>query len=397
MNLLESLAQSLLCRALARWRGSRLVLELPDGDRRRFGPAGGQEFGITVHRRRAFLRIVQAGTTGAGESYMDGDWSTDDLPGLIAAALQNTAAMRLDGPLSLGQRVIDLARHRRRANSRAGSEKNIHAHYDLGNEFFRLFLDADTLAYSCAIFEPGDDLAAGQSRKFEAICQRLGLGPGDHVLEIGCGWGGFAIHAAQTRGCRVTGITISHEQQRLARERVESAGLSGQISIEYCDYRDVAGEFDHIVSIEMFEAVGKEYWDEFFAVCARTLRPGGQMLMQTIAIPDSGRDNALRASGWISKYIFPGGILPAVAEIDESLQRSGGDLSIEHEREIGPHYVRTLLEWRERFLAVLPQVREIGFDDRFIRMWDFYLSSCAGAFEARSIRDVQLLLQRTRA
>ena len=394
-NPLESLAESLLCRALARWRGSQLVLELPGGGRRRFGPADGRQIEITVHRRRAFLRIARAGTTGAGESYMDGDWSTEDLPGLVAAALENTAAMRLDGPLSLGRRLLDLFRHRRRANSRSGSQENIHAHYDLGNEFFRLFLDPDTLAYSCAIFEPGDDLAAAQERKFEAICQRLGLGPGDHVLEIGCGWGGFAIHAARTRGCRVTGITISHEQQRLARERVDAAGLGEQIAIEYCDYRDVSGSFDHIVSIEMFEAVGKEYWDEFFAVCARALRPGGQMLMQTIAIPDSGRDNALRASGWISKYIFPGGILPAVAEIGESLQRGGGRLSIQHQREIGPHYVQTLLEWRRRFLCALPQVREIGFDDRFIRMWDFYLSSCAGAFEARSIRDVQLLLQRS--
>ena len=395
--LIEALAQSLLLRALTRWRGSQLAIELPGGATRRFGPTGGRSFRITVHRRRAFLRIVQAGTTGAGESFMDGDWAADDLPGLVAAALENTAAMRLDGPLSLGRRLIDLVRHRRRANSCSGSEENIHAHYDLGNDFFRLFLDSDTLAYSCAIFEPGDDLAAGQERKFDAICQRLGLGPKDHVLEIGCGWGGFAIHAARSRGCRVTGITISREQRLLARQRVADAGLDGLVKIEYCDYRDVAGQFDHIVSIEMFEAVGKEYWDEFFAVCARVLRPGGQMLMQTIAIPDAGRDNALRASGWISKYIFPGGILPAVAEIDESLQRGGTQLSIEHEREIGPHYVRTLLEWRGRFLGALPQVREIGFDDRFIRMWDFYLSSCAGAFEARTIRDVQLLLQRSGA
>ncbi len=395
--LLEALAQSLLCRALARWRGSQLLIELPDGVQRQFGPSAGRKFHITVHRRRAFLRIAQAGTTGAGESYMDGDWSTDDLPGLVAAALGNTAAMRLDGPLSVGRRLLDLARHRRRANSRAGSEQNIHAHYDLGNDFFRLFLDADTLSYSCAIFEPGDDLAAGQERKFEAICQRLELRPQDHILEIGCGWGGFAIHAARSHGCRVTGITISREQQALARERVTAAGLARQVRIEYCDYRDVSDRFDHIVSIEMFEAVGKEYWDEFFAVCARALRPGGQMLMQTIAIPDAGRENALRASGWISKYIFPGGILPAVAEIDESLLRNGEHLSIEHEREIGPHYVRTLLEWRERFLGALPQVRAIGFDDRFIRMWDFYLASCAGAFEARTIRDVQLLLQRAGA
>ncbi len=388
------MARILLTQALRRWRGSRLSVGLTDGRRLEFGPAGKTVHRIQVNNERAFLRIATGGTTGAGESYMDGDWTCEDLPGLIGAALANTAAIRLDGPMALGRRLLDLARHRRRSNTRSGSEKNIHAHYDLGNDFFALFLDPETMAYSCAIFEPGDDLAAGQQRKFETICQRLSLGPDDHVLEIGCGWGGFAIHAARQSGCRVTGITISREQLELARKRVTAAGMADLVTIEYCDYRDVAGQFDKIVSIEMFEAVGKEYWDDFFAACARVLRPGGQMLMQTIAIPDSGRDNALRASGWISKYIFPGGILPAVAEISDSLRRTGEALEISHEHEIGPHYVRTLIEWRERFFREIASVRAIGFDDRFIRMWDFYLGSCAGAFDARSIRDVQLLFKR---
>ena len=392
--MLETLAQFLLFKALNRWSGSRLVLQLPGGGRRAFGPPGGQQYVVTVHHKRAFLRLATGGATGAGESYMDGDWNADNLPGLVAAALANTAAIPLDGPLSLGRRLIDLARHKRRSNTRDGSEDNIHAHYDLGNEFFRLFLDAETMAYSCAIFEPGDDLAAGQKRKFEAICQRLDLGPDDHVLEIGCGWGGFAIYAAATRSCRVTGITISREQQASARQRVAEADLGERIAIEYCDYRDISGKFDKVVSIEMFEAVGKEFWNEFFAVCARALRPGGKMLLQTIAIPDFGKANALRASGWISKYIFPGGILPAVVEIAESLAGAGQQLQIADEREIGPHYVQTLCEWRRRFQGALPQVRAIGFDDRFVRMWDFYLGSCAGAFESRSIRDVQLLLVR---
>jgi cyclopropane-fatty-acyl-phospholipid synthase len=256
-----------------------------------------------------------------------------------------------------------------------------------------LFLD-ESLSYSCGIWDNCQDLGAAQQAKFDLVCRKLDLGPGDRVLEIGCGWGGFAIHAAKTTGCRVVGITVSHEQHRLARQRVVAAELEDRVEIVYSDYRDVEGTFDKVVSIEMFEAVGREYWDEFFATCERVLRPGGAMLLQTIGIQDKDVSAGMRASGWISKYIFPGGVLPAVVEIRQSVRRGGQALAVRAIEEIGPHYVRTLDEWRRRFWQAERRVRALGFDERFIRMWDFYLASCAASFETRTIRDVQVLIER---
>ena len=250
-----------------------------------------------------------AASTGAGEAYMDGQWSSPDLRGVLSGALANAQRVRLDAAMSLPRRLCDLWRNTRRRNTRSGSEQNIQAHYDLGNEFFRLFLD-ESLAYSCAIWDGCDDLGEAQQAKFDLVCRKLDLEPGDRVLEIGCGWGGFAIHAAQATGCHVVGITVSREQHRLASRRVAAAGLDDRVQIVYSDYRDVDGMFDKVVSIEMFEAVGREYWDEFFATCERVLRPGGAMLLQTIGIQDRDAASGMRASGWISKYIFPGGVLP---------------------------------------------------------------------------------------
>ena len=324
---------------------------------------------------------------------MDGQWSSADLRAALSGALANARRVQLDAAASLPRRLCDLWRHARRRNTRSGSEKNIHAHYDLGNEFFQLFLD-DSLAYSCAIWDGCDDLGEAQQAKFDLVCRKLDLRPGDRVLEIGCGWGGFAVHAARTTGCQVVGITVSREQQQLASQRVAAEGLDDQVRIVYSDYRDVVGTFDKVVSIEMFEAVGREYWDEFFATCERVLRPGGAMLLQTIGIQDEDADAGMRASGWISKYIFPGGVLPAVVEIRESMRRGGQALAVRAIEEIGPHYVRTLDEWRRRFWRAEARVRALGFDDSFIRMWDFYLASCASSFETGTIRDVQVLIER---
>lgn len=394
MRLLDPISRRLALRLLRGWHDGQLRLSLPDGSIRAFGEPGSTTHNLQVNNERFFSRLLSSGVTGVGESYMAGEWETDDLPGLIAAALASSDSVRLDGPLSGLSAVLDAYRQRRRANSPDGSQANIHEHYDLGNEFFRLFLD-ETLTYSCAIYTDQDQAQAdAQANKYHLICDKLELRPGDHVLEIGCGWGGFALHAATTTGCRVTGVTISREQLNLARQRVADAGLDHLVDIQFCDYRDITNTYDAAVSIEMFEAVGGEYWDTFFQTAACAVRPDGRVLLQTIAAPDSHRHHRRRGSGWISKYIFPGGILPTVVEISESLQRSTPSFTIAAEQEIGAHYVKTLDTWRRRFWDKIDSVRALGYDERFVRMWDFYLASCSAAFTAGHIRDVQLLLAR---
>ncbi|MCY3895081.1 MAG: cyclopropane-fatty-acyl-phospholipid synthase [Chloroflexi bacterium] len=391
---IDRIARALVLSRLRSWQYGRLELRLPDGKLMTVGDeALGGTARVEIHHDHAFTRMLIGGSTGVGEAYMDGLWSSADLRAVLAGALANAGRVRLDAAMSLPRRLRDLWRHSRRRNSRSGSEQNIHAHYDLGNEFFRLFLD-ESLAYSCAIWDGCDDLGAAQQAKFDLVCRKLELGPGDRVLEIGCGWGGFAMRAARTTGCQIVGITVSREQYEHASQRVAAEGLDDQVRIVYSDYRDIKGTFDKIVSIEMFEAVGREYWDEYFATCERVLRPGGTMLLQTIGIQDRDADLGMRASGWISKYIFPGGVLPAVVEIRRSAQRGGRALAVRAIEEIGPHYVRTLDEWRRRFWQAEERVRALGFDDRFIRMWDFYLASCAASFETKTIRDVQVLIER---
>jgi cyclopropane-fatty-acyl-phospholipid synthase len=394
MSVVEAVAHRLAIRIFRGWRDGQLRLTLPDGSIQTFGDPAGTPHDLLVLDNRFFTRLLSSGVTGVGESYMADEWKTDDLPGLIAAALANSNSVRIDGPLSRLSATIDSSRQRRRANTPAGSRDNIHDHHDLGNDFFRLFLD-ETLTYSCAIYtDKNQSQADAQINKYSVICHKLGLGPDDHVLEIGCGWGGFAIHAAATAGCRVTGITISDEQLNLARERVAAAGLNHLVDIQHLDYRDVTDTYDAAVSIEMFEAVGRDYWDGFFQAAARALRPGGQFLLQTIATPNSNRDHPFRGSGWVSKYIFPGGILPAVVEIQESLEHVLPTLHFAAEQEIGLRYVRTLDTWRRRFWDKIDTVRALRYDERFIRMWNYYLASCSAAFKVKHLRDVQLLLTR---
>ncbi|HXG89752.1 MAG TPA: cyclopropane-fatty-acyl-phospholipid synthase family protein [Vicinamibacterales bacterium] len=293
---------------------------------------------------------------------------------------------------ALAARVRDRVQHRWRDNSRAGSRQNIHQHYDLGNEFFRLFLDTNLL-YSCGIFADDDDsLEAAQVNKLRTICQKLDLQPDDQVLEIGTGWGGFALYAATRHGCRVTTTTISTEQHAYTAGLIANAGEAGQrIDLRFEDYRELSGRFDKIVSIEMFEAVGLRHYDDFFGACDRLLAPDGVMLLQTITV-DEWRFADYRSSpNWISKYIFPGAELASVAEILGALARTTR-LSLYHAEQIGTHYARTLHAWRARFQARIDAVRAQGFDEGFIRMWDLYLAYCEAAFLERHIGDVQLLL-----
>ena len=350
---------------------------------------------LAVHDERFFRRAVLGGDAGIGEAYVDGDWSTPDLVSLVRFGVRNLdqleAGSRLPGMLG---RTADFFSHRRNRNTQAGSKKNIAYHYDLGNDFYRLFLD-QTLAYSCAYYEsPEDSLETAQRRKFEVICRKLQLGPQDHLLEIGTGWGGFAAYAAEKHGCQVTTTTISRQQHDHAQELFSRLGPAGErIELLFEDYRNLRGQYDKIVSIEMFEAVGHEHYDDYFGACDRLLKPDGSMLLQTITIQEAKFEQYRKQSDWIKKHIFPGAELASVAEILRSLTRATR-LQAFHLEDIGMHYALTLREWRRRFLQNLVAVRRLGFDERFLRKWDYYLAYCEGSFCERYTSDVQLVLSK---
>jgi cyclopropane-fatty-acyl-phospholipid synthase len=346
---------------------------------------------MRIERDAFFHRLAADGKIGFGEAYMAGDWRADDLPGVLKAFAGRVERL-LPVPL---QRLRGLYEPRippEERNTVAGAARNVARHYDLSNELFALFLDP-TMTYSAAVFEPGDTLEEAQIRKYEALCRMAGVGPDDHVLEIGTGWGGFAIHAAATHGCRVTTTTISRAQAALARERVAAAGLSDRVEVLLRDYRALEGRHSKIVSIEMLEAVGEEYWPAFFAACDRLLAPGGSIALQTITMPHRRYLASRRAYGWIHKYIFPGGLIPSRQAIDRALG-DASSLRVTAAAEIGRHYATTLRHWRERFLAQRERVHALGFDPTFVRMWEFYLAYCEAGFATGALGDAQLRLAR---
>lgn len=342
-----------------------------------------------------FYRAAAAqGSVGAGEAYMDGLWRCDDLVALVQLLVINRE--RLDAMETGLARFGGLALrawHTLRRNTRAGSRKNIAAHYDLGNELFKLFLD-ESMMYSSAVYaDASETLEQAQFRKLERICRKLDLRPTDHLVEIGTGWGGMAIHAASRFGCRVTTTTISKEQHALATERVAAAGLSDRVTVLLEDYRDLRGEYDKLVSIEMIEAIGHQYLETYLAKCASLLKPEGLALIQAITIEDHRYEQALHSVDFIKRFIFPGSFIPCVSAITGAAAKAS-DLRLVNLEDIGPSYALTLRAWRERFLARLDEVRAQGYDERFIRMWEFYLAYCEGGFLERSIGDVHLLLAR---
>lgn len=388
------LAKRLTAKAGTFIKRGGLSVEFPDGSTANLGnPSDQLSANLKIHDERFYRRLLFDGETGFSEAYVDGLWTSDDLVSLYELAILNRGHVSPNYSwLSRLSRLRNRHFHLARRNTPSTSKDNIHAHYDLGNDFFRLFLD-ETMTYSCAVFSSeGESLADAQRNKYLRICERAGLIPEDHVLEIGSGWGGFAIFAAQNYGSKVTTITISQEQFDQTRKLVQELNLSSLIDVQLCDYRDVSGEYDKIVSIEMFEAVGYEYFQTFFRKCDAVLRHGGRMCMQVITIPN--RSFAAHRDGvnWLQKYIFPGGLLPSLAEMERSL--SSTSLLLTHAEEIGAHYVPTLRRWRERFLANHNAVRDLGFDDKFIRMWECYLASCEAAFRARSIGDVQIVFEK---
>lgn len=393
---IRALAERIGLAAAARISVGCLVVVLPDGRRRVFGDQTSERRAeIRIHDPAAAVRLLLRGETGAGEAYMDGLWSSPDLEALIELAALNRSAIDLGR--GWWRRLLQVPRtlaHRARRNTRDQARRNVSAHYDLGNDFYRLFLD-ETITYSSAVFDAADQsLADAQRNKYRRIAEGAGLTAGQHVLEIGSGWGGFALYAAGELGCQVTSITISQEQHDLARERVRAAGLEHLVDIQMRDYREVSGTFDAVVSIEMLEAVGAEYFETFFEACDRALRPGGRLSLQVITFPDALYEAQRRGANWIQTYIFPGGLCPSLAAIEGSLH--GTRLLIREVSDIAPSYARTLRAWRTRFMGQLDEVRRLGFDQRFIRMWEYYLALSEAGFTTGLCQDLQIVFQRGR-
>ncbi len=354
------------------------------------GGAPGPSASIRIVDRSGLKRMLLGGGIGFAEGYMDGQWDTDDLDALLDLGLANTRAGVAE-KLPVLARPAQRAFHALRDNSKSGSRENIEYHYDLGNDFYELWLD-DTMTYSCANFEDDiPDLREAQVRKWDRVLELIQPGTKDHLLEIGCGWGGFAIHAAKTAGCRITGITLSQEQAEMARERVEREGLEGQVEIRIEDYRDVPERYTGIASIEMFEAVGQRWWPVFFERLKSLLEPGRPAALQVITIDDDGFESYSRNPDFTQRYIFPGGMLPSPTLFRAETDKAG--LRITEQHFFGYDYARTLEHWSKRFECVIPQVKALGFDDRFVRMWRFYLSYCRAGFDSGNIDVMQVRLE----
>jgi cyclopropane-fatty-acyl-phospholipid synthase len=404
----KSFWETALLSAFADMTRGHLHVELPDGSTRDFGDAQSARLAalplqisasatLRIRRPAFFKKCALAGDIGFAESFIDGDWETPNLTALVAWFLQNLenaptlSGSRRRSPLALNAlRLVNRLGHLLRANTRANSARNIREHYDLSNDFFALFLDP-SMMYSSALWtDPDASLADAQHEKNAALCRSLRLQPTDRVLEIGTGWGGWAVHAARHYGCHVTTATISQQQYDFARRRVIDAGLGDRIDVRLQDYRDISGSFDKIVSIEMLEAVGHAYQPKYFEVVSRLLKRNGLLALQYISCPDDRYDELRRGVDFIQKHIFPGSLLLSPNRVNDLLARAGG-FTLHSFRDFGQDYARTLKLWRDAFLQKLPQVRALGFDDRFIRKWDYYLCYCEAAFAMRNISVVHTL------
>lgn len=391
---IATVARRRMLAGFAGWQHGRLSIAMPDGTTTVIGtPDAEPHAAVWIARERFFRRALQHGDIGIGDAYIDGDWGTDDLALVVELALRNQQNVPLESLATRLWNVADTWRHRRRRNTTSGSRRNIHAHYDLGNDFFALFLD-QTMAYSSGLYlSPADSLEAAQLEKYRQWGERLQPAATDHVLEIGSGWGGLAMHLARTYGCRVTSITVSEEQRALAAARVAAAGLADRVSIELRDYRAIEGQFQRIVSIEMIEAVGQEFWPGFFQAVDRALAPGGRVGLQAITIPDRRFDQYVRQADWIQKHIFPGGLLPCLREVCAVTAAHTG-LGVIQVEDRPLDYALTLRAWRTRFFEQIDAVTRLGFDTRFVRTWEYYLASCEAAFRTRNLGLLHLTLAR---
>ncbi len=382
----------LILKMLDRIHTGTLKLELPDGRVAHFGDET-DPVTLRLNDWSMFNAVLKSGDIGFAETYIEGRWSTDNLSRLVELFIRNRQAIESLFHGNWLGRMLYRTRHLFNRNSRSGSRKNIHAHYDIGNDFYRLWLDP-SMTYSSALFINGNEstLQQGQEAKYRRILNQISVKPGENILEIGCGWGGFAEFAAKERGARVRGLTLSTEQLIFAQQRLAHAGLDDQTDIQLMDYRDSDGQYDAIVSIEMFEAVGEEYWSTYFACIARNLRDDGLACIQTIVIADELFENYRKGTDFIQQYIFPGGMLPSPAAFRTEALKHG--LGIVNEFSFGTDYARTLVEWRDAFHRQLPRVRELGFDQRFLRTWEFYFGYCEAGFHANSIDVMQFTLKK---
>lgn len=391
----DRLCEYLVFRSLAPMTRGALTMRLPDGTRRVLG--NGQDGPVAemhLRSRNFFRRCVVGGDIGFGESYQAGEWDSPNLTAVIgwfcanAESAPTFSGTRNRDPFTNVGKLADRLLHRLRRNSLTGSRANIRAHYDLGNAFYSLWLDP-TMTYSAALFEsPDQSLAAAQSAKYERLCRELRLKPSDHVLEIGSGWGGFAEHAVKHHGCRITTVTISEEQHKFARERFQREGIADRAEVKLQDYRLLTGKFDRIVSIEMLEAVGDEFLETYFGKVQSLMARDGIFAAQFITCPDSRYHELRRGADWIQKHIFPGSLLLSMNRVGQAVQRTGS-MSLHTLHDLGLDYARTLAQWRERFNAQLDTVRGQGFDEHFIRSWNYYLAYCEAAFAWRNISVVQ--------
>ena len=391
---------------LTRWGRSLLLKQLSaltDGELRIIEGSQQHRFGrrtarcalaatIHVDHPQFFADAAFGGSTGAGESYIKGHWRCDDLTALVRIMVVNRNVLEsMETGLARFATAARRMLHRVNRNTKAGSARNIAAHYDLGNDLYELMLD-ETMAYSCGIYHSEDaTLHEASIAKFDAACRKLALTPNDHLVEIGTGWGGLAIHAAEHYGCQVTTTTISRQQHDFANDKIARLGLSHRITLLFEDYRDLKGQFDKLVSVEMIEAVGAKFLDTYFGKCSSLLKPTGAMLLQAITLQDQYYKRALKSVDYIQRYIFPGSFIPSVEAIASSLRRAT-DLKMFNLEDIGPHYAPTLKAWRDRFFARIADVRRMGYSDSFVRLWEFYLCYCEGGFAERQLGDVQMLL-----
>ena len=392
-------------RAIDRWCRSLLIAKLEKlevGEIQLIDSNGSHSFGcpdktnpltvtLNVTDQRFYSDIAFGGTVAAGEAYIQGYWSCSNLTDLIRIMIGNRHILnQMEGNLSLLKNAFLRVAHWLNRNSQAGSRRNIEAHYDLGNEMFELFLDP-TMMYSCAYYpDEKTSLEQASLAKLKRICDKLQLNESDHVIEIGTGWGGFALYAAENYGCKVTTTTISQQQHDWAKQRIIEAGLEDQITLLMEDYRDLQGTYDKLVSIEMIEAVGHQYLDTYFAKCSSLLKPEGIMLIQSITIADQQYDRAIKSVDFIQRFIFPGGFIPSVSAITSSV-KSSTDMRLFQLEDIGPHYATTLYDWRQRFFDNIEPIKALGYSQQFIAMWDFYLCYCEAGFLERVLGNAHLV------
>ncbi|MDF7797878.1 cyclopropane-fatty-acyl-phospholipid synthase [Pontiellaceae bacterium B1224] len=390
----EQKCLNLLDRHLQNITWGKLVLDLPDGTEKHYG-SDAPESRINVNHYRFFSRLVLGGNIGLGETWTDNDWDSDNLTGVLELFIHNIEALKKSGlSAAIAKRVVNVVGHAKNKNTKEGSRRNIHAHYDLGNDFYSLFLDQETMMYSSALFQSLDEsLADAQRNKIHRLIELADIRATHHVLEIGCGWGGFAIEAVRKTGCRVTGITISEEQYTYAKNKVAEEGLEDRIDIKLIDYRDLEGQFDRIVSIEMLEAVGHAYYGTYFETCDHLLKRDGRVVLQVITIPDQRYDTYRSNPDWIQKHIFPGGMLPSLTELSKAMTKHSS-FTVEHLSNIGVDYAETLRRWRYAFEEKKDELLELGYDETFQRKWLFYLSYCEAGFQTRFINNLHLVLAR---